>query len=126
MTYDIDPQIWPYETLKLLLQPFIENVLKHAWCGDRIHIRIVVRMEGDDILYRIIDDGIGVRQEKIQEMMNRPDESETGFGIRNIHQRIQLHYGPEYGVSIFSKPGIGTSVEIRIPARKRKLFLKSL
>lgn len=119
VTFDIETNIWPYETIKLILQPFIENVLKHAWSGDRIHIRISVHKEGDDILYRIIDDGLGMKQERIQEIFDPRDNSHTGCGIRNIDQRVKLHYGSEYGVSIFSKVGIGTSVQIRIPARAR-------
>ncbi|REK69437.1 cache domain-containing sensor histidine kinase [Paenibacillus paeoniae] len=123
-TFDVDVNVWQYETIKLILQPFVENVLKHAWSGDRIHIRIVAKLEGDDILYRVIDDGMGVRQERIAEIMSLSNDSETGFGIRNIHQRVQLQYGEQYGVSIFSRRGAGTSVDIRIPARKRKLFLE--
>ncbi|RJE84798.1 HAMP domain-containing protein [Paenibacillus sp. 1011MAR3C5] len=124
VTFDVDVNVWQYETIKLILQPFVENVLKHAWSGDRIHIRIVAKLDGGDILYRVIDDGMGVRQERIAEIMNASNESETGFGIRNIHQRVQLQYGEQYGVSIFSVRGAGTSVNVRIPARKRKLFLE--
>ena len=119
VTFDIDTNIWPYETIKLILQPFIENVLKHAWSGDRIHIRVSVQKEGDDILYRIIDDGLGMKQERIQEILDPQDHSHTGRGIRNIDQRVKSHYGSEYGVSICKKVGIGTSVQIRIPARSR-------
>lgn len=126
VTLDVDVDVWKYETIKLILQPFIENVLNHAWSGgDRIHIRIVALLEGNDIIYRVIDDGMGVKQERIAEILNASNESETGFGIRNIHQRVQLQYGEEYGVSIFSKRGIGTSVNIRIPARKRRLFAEN-
>ncbi|MEF7439205.1 sensor histidine kinase [Paenibacillus lautus] len=119
ITCDIDADVWPYETIKLILQPFIENVLKHAWSGDRIHIRIVVQKEGETILYRIIDDGLGMKRGRIDEIFDPRDNSHTGCGIRNIDQRVKLHYGSEYGVSIFSKVGIGTSVQIRIPARVR-------
>lgn len=119
VTFDTDTSIWPYETIKLILQPFIENVLKHAWSGDRIHIRIVVKKEGDTILYQIIDDGLGMKQGRIDEIFDPRDNSHMGCGIRNIDQRVKLHYGPEYGVSIYSRVGIGTSVQIRIPARAR-------
>lgn len=125
VTFDVDVEVWRYETIKLILQPFVENALKHAWSGgDHIHIRIVARREGNEILYRIIDDGMGVRQDNVKELLNTSGDSETGFGIRNIHQRVQLQYGEQYGVSIFSRVGIGTSVNIRIPARKRRLFLE--
>ncbi|TCZ75260.1 HAMP domain-containing protein [Paenibacillus albiflavus] len=120
--FDIDVNIWPYETIKLIVQPFIENVLKHAWSGDRIHIRIVARMEGDDIIYQIIDDGMGMPQAKIDRILDSNIEIETGHGIRNIDQRIKLQYGVSYGVTIVSRRGMGTSVRIRIPAKKRKLF----
>lgn len=117
---DIDPAIWPYETIKLILQPFIENVLKHAWCGDHIHIRIVGRKDEDNILFRIIDDGIGIRQERIHQIFDPKGHTNTGYGIRNVDERIKLQYGSKYGVSIFSRVGIGTSVQILIPAIKRK------
>jgi two-component system sensor histidine kinase YesM len=118
--FDFDTGIWPYETIKLILQPFIENVLKHAWCGDHIHLRIVGRKEGDSILFRIIDDGIGIRQERIDQIFDSKGHTNTGYGVRNVDQRIKLQYGPEYGVTIFSRVGIGTSVQILIPAKKRK------
>jgi len=122
VSFDIDVNVWDYETIKLLLQPFIENTLKHAWSGDRIHIRIVARKEGEEIHYRIIDDGLGMSPQKVRDILAPPDESEseTGYGIRNIDQRIKLQYGASYGVSIFSRRGVGTTVLLRIPAKRRK------
>lgn len=122
--FEIDENIWPFETVKLILQPFIENTLKHAWSGDRIHIRIVTYMEENTVHYKIIDDGFGMPQERIDEIFSGLDKGNIGYGIRNIDQRIKLHYGSEYGVSIFSRIGIGTTVHIRIPARKRNLIIQ--
>jgi len=119
--FDIDVSIWPYETIKLILQPFIENVLKHAWCGDRIYMRISAHKVGDHILYQIVDDGIGMTAQRIAEIFDISKDSETGHGIRNIDQRIKLQYGDKYGVTIASRMGIGTSVQIVIPAKIRKL-----
>lgn len=114
--FDIDPSVWPYSTVKLILQPFIENVLEHAWCGDRIFIRIVAKKDEDDLLFRIIDDGVGMTSQRIHDIFDGRDHVNTGYGIRNVDQRIKLHYGAEYGVTIVSGLGIGTSVSIRIPA----------
>ncbi|REK75246.1 HAMP domain-containing protein [Paenibacillus paeoniae] len=118
VTFDIDPQILQYSTIKLIIQPFIENVLEHAWCGDRIHMRIVGEMEDNHIVFKIIDDGVGISADLL-EQMNDPEESiSVGYGIRNVNQRIKLYYGQAFGVSIFSRLGIGTTVLIRIPTEK--------
>lgn len=118
VTFDIDPQILHYSTIKLIIQPFIENVLEHAWCGDRIHMRIVGELEDNHILFKIIDDGVGISADLL-EQMNDPEEStNVGYGIRNVNQRIKLYYGSAFGVSIYSRLGIGTTVLIRIPTEK--------
>jgi two-component system sensor histidine kinase YesM len=116
--YDIDPHVWGYETVKLVLQPFIENVLEHARFGDQIHIRIVARKEGEDILFQVIDDGVGMTQERIHHIFHPQEHVNAGFGIRNVDERIKLHFGERYGVTIHSRRGMGTSVRIRIPAKR--------
>ena len=117
--YDIAPELVRYETVKLILQPFIENVLEHAWTGDRIHIRICGAVTGEALEFKIIDDGVGFPPGTAREMTNAKDLRNAGYGIRNVDQRIKLHYGPEYGVTLFSRPGMGTTVKIIIPLVKR-------
>ncbi|WP_435922156.1 sensor histidine kinase [Paenibacillus sp. DYY-L-2] len=116
--YDIDPAITRFVTVKLILQPFIENSLEHGWFGSPIHIRVVGRKEGDRIVFKIIDDGIGMPRERIRQIFDPLEGLNTGLGIRNVHSRIQLHFGQDYGVTIGSGPGIGTTVQIVIPAKK--------
>lgn len=118
VTFDIDPQILPYMTIKLIIQPFIENVLEHAWCGDRIHMRIVGELEDNHIVFKIIDDGVGISAELLEQMNDPEEGTSVGYGIRNVHQRIKLYYGPAFGVSIHSRLGIGTTVLIRIPTER--------
>lgn len=113
VSFDIDPEIMHYSTIKLIIQPFIENILEHAWCADRIHIRIVGARDGDTILFKVIDDGVGISAELLQQLED--EESNVGYGIRNVNQRIKLYYGAAYGVQIFSRLGIGTTVSIRFP-----------
>lgn len=117
--YEIDPEILRYEMVKLILQPFLENVLKHAWTGDRVHIRVTGRLANDGIEFRIIDDGVGMTREKLGRIAQSDGGTDAGYGIRNVRQRIELHYGKPYGLSIYSKPGIGTSVTIFIPRMLR-------
>jgi len=86
-TFDVDAEVWPYETIKLILQPFIENALKHAWAGDRIHIRIVARKAEEEIQYRIIDDGMGMSPRKIREQHRPAHQAAIRRGVRGGHSQ---------------------------------------
>lgn len=116
--YDIDPAIAPYSMIKLTLQPFIENVLEHGWRGDRITIRLTGRLEQGNLVFQIIDDGVGFRAETIRRIFAADETSKAGYGIRNVDQRIKLHYGQAFGVSIGSRPGIGATVRVVFPATR--------
>ncbi len=114
---EIDPAAAPYETVKLILQPFIENALEHAWHADRIMIRVSVRLVDQRIEFRIADDGIGISEETLRDIFTK-DGMRRGYGIRNVDERIKLQYGEEFGVMLTSRPGAGTEVRIRIPAQR--------
>lgn len=119
--FDIDPDILRFTTVKLILQPFIENALEHAWYGAQINIRIVGKMEGDLITFQVIDDGVGINPEILRQMSDPIERVNVGYGVRNVDERIKLHFGAEYGVRIVSKRGMGTSISITIPARKKDM-----
>lgn len=112
---DIQEEILRCQTIKLILQPFVENILKHAWYEEKLHIRITGCREGDDVVFRIIDNGVGMSRETLHSLFN-PGNGSRGYGIRNVDERIKLHFGMAYGVDIFSGKGIGTTVRITIPA----------
>jgi two-component system sensor histidine kinase YesM len=115
--FDVDPDIFKFTTVKLILQPFIENALEHAWYGERINIRIVGKLEGELITFQVIDDGVGIHPEMLRQLSDPVESMNVGYGIRNVDGRIRLHFGAEYGVRIVSKRGMGTSVCITIPAK---------
>ncbi|MEK3835996.1 sensor histidine kinase [Paenibacillus sp. FSL R7-0128] len=102
------------EVTKLILQPFVENALKHAWCHDRLSIRIVGRRELNRILLFVIDNGIGIHREQVR-AINDGRAVTSGCGIRNVHDRISLKYGEGYGVRVFSIYGGGTTVQLTLP-----------
>ena len=111
---NVDEDIIEYYTMKLILQPFIENAVLHgAEYKDNSALNIVVRgyKSEDKIVLEVIDDGMGMRK--------APEPFECaasgGYGIRNVHEKIQLQYGGGYGVKMFSNIGIGTKVSILIP-----------
>ncbi len=113
--YDIDPAIRPLHTVNLILQPFIENILEHALYGDTINIKVQAYREGERVVFKIIDDGIGMRPETLDQIMNASDGT-LGYGIFNVNRRIKLQFGDDYGAVIFSRLGMGTAVRITIPA----------
>ncbi|MCM3782863.1 sensor histidine kinase [Neobacillus mesonae] len=115
----VDLDILRNMTIKLIIQPFIENSLEHAWVGDRIYIRIVGERRGDHMIFQIIDDGVGMKPDRSSMLLQTQEGRQKGYGILNVHQRIQLSFGDEYGVSIFSKPGIGTHILITIPIQRK-------
>jgi two-component system sensor histidine kinase YesM len=120
--YELDESLYPYTTLKLIMQPFIENCINHAIWDDESSINIIVKLtsEGNDALISVIDDGMGMPRDIIERLRAR-DEQPAGYGVYNVNKRIKLAYGERYGVELFSRLGIGTSVRIRIP--KTSMFL---
>jgi len=97
------------------LQPFVENAIHHAIWNEDQPINIIIRLYRKDqsICFEVVDDGGGMTAERAADIMaaNR----EVGYGIYNVHERIQLTYGTPYGVFIYSRPGIGTQAILKIP-----------
>jgi two-component system, sensor histidine kinase YesM len=123
--YKIDQAIYGYDTVKVLLQPFVENIFEHSVYDPEKPITIVIegKSEGDDILFTIIDDGLGMRKDILATLLS---EGGKGYGIRNVDDRIKIHFGDSYGVRIFSVYGGGTAVEVRIPKLKHGSKQKSI
>jgi two-component system sensor histidine kinase YesM len=126
MDYEIDfkEQIMDFSTLKLTLQPIVENALYHGIknCRKKGFLKISGWQEEEDILLKVEDNGIGMKPEeleKMQRLVRNGGEDvglREGFGIANVAERIRLNFGETYGVSIESEYGVGTSVIVRIPA----------
>jgi len=117
VAFDIDKKVLKYQTIKVILQPFVENIFEHAARpGDFvIKIHISIQSKGDDILFTIKDNGAGISTEKLSEILD--EEVSQGYGIINVNNRLKLQYGPNYGITITSELGIGTDVNILIPKR---------
>ncbi len=131
VTYDIDEKTFAYQTVKVILQPFIENIFEHARRGNEtkpIQIKISIGFQEansndpDGICIEITDTGIGMSETKVSNILSGHGNS-SGYGIKNVHERIQLFYGSAFGVKIRSTLGVGTCVSLSIPKR---LFQKSI
>lgn len=119
-TLDMDRELYPYLTLKVLLQPLVENAIYHGIKNKEGPgtITITGRLQDDRIRFQVMDDGIGMDRSKVETLLisTESQHSRNSVGIANVHQRIQLYFGAEYGLSYTSEPGAGTMVKVLIPA----------
>ncbi len=118
----IDPELYGYQILKLTLQPLVENSLYHGIKYKRAKGNILVtgKLCGDEVHLTVEDDGVGMEEEELEKLrseIKKPcKDTEKGFGLANVNERIRMNYGTEYGMEIASAKGKGTRVEIVIPA----------
>lgn len=119
---EIDQVLYQYQIIKMTLQPLVENALYHGIKYKRAkgYIHITGEKEGDRIHLAVRDNGVGMEQEELEHLrreIERPcKETEKGFGLANVNERIRMYYGSEYGLEIQSQKGKGTLVEVTIPA----------
>jgi two-component system sensor histidine kinase YesM len=115
---DIDENLKKYQTMKLILQPLVENSIEHGFQKKLGQGIIYVRIEKiDDIIkFTVRDNGIGNDEKLINDFLHNPKEESKVFALKNIKERIQLRYGNEYGLKFYSKIHEYTIVEVTFPA----------
>ncbi len=116
-TFDVDPDCLGYYCNKITLQPIIENSINHGLdlMVDEGRIDVRVRFDGDDIVFSVQDNGVGMGPEQLEAIMQHGPTDRTGIGIKNVNDRLKIYFGRNYGLSITSEPDVGTCVEIRMP-----------
>ena len=117
----IDESVKQEKIVKFTLQPLVENAIYHGIKpkGSSGIIRIKGWTEGSNTMISVQDDGVGMTTEKALHLLDpSPVISKTSYGLNNIHRRLKLYFGTEYGLSITSIPGEGTTVTVSIPGKK--------
>ena len=115
VAYEVEEQLMAYPVPRFILQPLAENAIIHGTRdgGRSIHIRIAAHVLKDKGVELIVqDDGQGFAMADVDLFRK---ERFSGIGVSNVHERIQLHYGSAYGVSIESEPDHGTTCRILLP-----------
>lgn len=114
-----------YRIIKFTLQPLVENAIFHGIepTGECGTVSLQGYCEGDDLILVIEDNGVGMSSKKIEQILKQgppcsSNGSLNGIGVANVHRRLQLTYGEQYGLSIESRPGSFTRVCVRIPKEK--------
>ena len=111
-------------TIKLIVQPILENAIYHgmAYADGDGEITVRAFRDGGDVLIEVSDNGPGMPEEVVESLLNPNGPAAaagakgSGIGFRNVHRRIRLTFGADYGLTIFSEPDDGTTVRIRLPA----------
>lgn len=121
-TFDINVEkdILNMATIKLIVQPLLENAVYHGvefMDGDG-EIRVNAYAENDTLYIDVTDNGMGIPEENIEGLLKRESTHRgkgSGIGLKNVHERIQLYFGENYGLTILSEADVGTTVRIRLP-----------
>lgn len=114
--YDIEESLYSDWMLNLLLQPLVENAIIHG-VDQRPEgggtVRITATQKKDTIVFTVEDNGVGIDPQILPNLLTQDSD---GYGIKNVHERVQLYYGKEYGLQLESKQNVGTRVTLTIPA----------
>ncbi len=118
---DVDEEVLSYSSLKLMLQPLVENAIYHGMefmDGDG-EIDVKVFKENESLYFTITDNGLGMSEDMVEALLSKdfvPSKKGSGIGVKNVNERIKLYFGNEYGLKVESEPDEGTKITIHLPA----------
>lgn len=124
--FDIAEDVLELPSLKLMLQPLVENAIYHGMefmDGDGL-ITLKAWREEDELYLSVADNGLGMTEDKVEMILTGKSSSGngrgSGIGVKNVNERIKLYFGEAYGITIDSEPDEGTTVIIHLPAKDEK------
>jgi sensor histidine kinase YesM len=122
VVYLVDEEMMAMPCLRLLFQPLVENAIKHgtrhAVDGDAVKIIIKGSLEPSLLRFVIIDNGPGIPQEARTTLLTSADtvtNERKGVGLRNVHERLKIYFGEQYGLRILDPEDSGTVIELTHP-----------
>lgn len=115
----VDQEVQGKKIPKLVLQPLVENAIYHGikYKEGKGVVCIEGFKAGTHMVLKVTDDGNGMTKEQLSKIFEKreTDTRRNGVGVLNVHERIQLYYGKEYGLKFSSEEGLGTTVEVHVP-----------
>lgn len=119
--FDVDPEVVEFTTMKLILQPLIENAIYHGLKNriDEGELKISAKLINNKVVFKVQDNGYGMKNERIEEIYTRfrnPDLND-GVGLKNVYLRLKIFYGDEADLLIDSELDEGTVITIIIPQK---------
>ena len=127
---DVPPKLLCLGVPRFILQPLVENAIKHGQKGVSSGgiISVSAKEEPEGVLVITVrDNGRGMDENTVRQVRERLDQpgpegndDHYSIGLSNVHQRIRILFGEPYGLTVDSRPGIGTDVSITMPARRKE------
>lgn len=119
---NVDPSLYQYSCIKLILQPLVENAIEHGLNDNESggQIEIIGTQNESYIILKIKDNGYGISEDKLEQIYKsfHDDSIHQGVGLKNVYQRIKIYYGEEADIKIDSLFDEGTIISIYIPKKK--------
>jgi len=116
---EVDEAILSYHTPKLILQPLVENAIIHGLQFPKRSGMVMVSGGFCErgIYFQVTDDGVGISEEDLRHIVQSLEDREPGkiYGLKNVHNRLRLSFGPDYGLTLSSEPGKFTTVTVTLP-----------
>ena len=116
---EVAPEILGEKIIKFILQPLVENAIYHGlkYKETRGNLSIRGYRRGGKVYITIADDGGGMTESQLHHIFDETNKEHksNGVGVPNVQKRMQLHYGPDYGISYISREGVGTVATITVP-----------
>lgn len=120
---DVPEKLMDYKILHIVLQPLAENSFVHGMKGrseeSTLMLQICGYEENGDIVLEVADNGCGMTREQMSKILSEEAGEGSGYGVRNIHTRIQLVYGETYGLEYRGNEWGGVSVRLKFPKERR-------
>lgn len=123
MVEEIDSRIDDMMVPPFLMQPLVENAVRHAMPSEgKLTITITGEVIGQDVIVRVMDDGVGMTEESRQNILHSESSTGLGIAVKNVHDRICGYFGPGTHMDVESELGAGTCVKLVLKGGARREY----
>lgn len=110
---DVDPFVEDMMVPPFLIQPLVENAVRHAMPSEgKLEIEITGEVADSDVLVHVKDNGVGMSKETCESILQPKSTTGLGIAVGNVNDRIRGHYGPEARMVVASELGVGTTITL--------------